>query len=485
MKRSRKSLGTNAILNSIRQFLNVIFPLITFPYTARVLSVNSIGIYNFSSNYASYFLLLASLGISTYAVREGAQYREDYEKISIFSSQIFTINIISTVVSYCVLATTLILFPFFQKYALCIIVFSLQIIFTTIGTEWIYTIYEDFTYITIRSILFKIVSIIFLFIFVRKPNDFLQYAGVTVFASVGSNILNYVHAKSIVKIKIIKKITPLKKHIKPIFTIFFSTIAVNIYVASDTTILGFIKGDHAVGIYSVASKIYGIIAPFLASMLIVTVPRLAMFFGKKEFKEYKAVLGSVIKVMITILFPSAIGMILLAPEIVTIISGKKYLAAVTPLRFLAIALIFSLLNTIVSECVMIPAHEEKKLLKANIIAATVNLVSNLALMPFFSFNAAAVTTIMSEFTSLSINTFTVKKMMYSVAKSEQLLKGVIQATIGCIPIVIICLLVKQMIYSVLLRFFIAIVSSVVAYACILLLMKNDAILELLNRFVKR
>ncbi|MBT8998673.1 poly-gamma-glutamate biosynthesis protein, partial [Lactobacillus delbrueckii subsp. bulgaricus] len=85
-------------------------------------------------------------------------------------------------------------------------------------------------------------------------------------------------------------------------------------------------------------------------------------------------------------------------------------------RFLAIALIFSLLNTIVSECVMIPAHEEKKLLKANLIAASVNLILNLVLMPFFSFNAAAVTTVISELTSLSINTFEMKNVMYGVVR---------------------------------------------------------------------
>ncbi|MFB5999547.1 oligosaccharide flippase family protein [Lactobacillus delbrueckii] len=98
-----RSLGKNAILNSIRQFLNVIFPLIIIPYTSRVLSVSSMGIYNFSSNYANYFLLLASLGIPTYAVREGAKYRDDHQKISDFSSQIFTLNIISTMISYIIL----------------------------------------------------------------------------------------------------------------------------------------------------------------------------------------------------------------------------------------------------------------------------------------------------------------------------------------------------------------------------------------------
>lgn len=479
-----RSLGKNAILNSIRQFLNVIFPLITIPYTSRVLSVSSMGIYNFSSNYANYFLLLASLGIPTYAVREGAKYRDDHQKISDFSSQIFTLNIISTMISYIILIFTL-QFPFFKKYALTIVVFSLQIIFTTIGTEWIYTIYEDFTYITVRSILFKVLSIALLFVFVRETNDFLPYAGVAVFASVGSNILNYIHTKSIVKIRIINNFSQLKAHIKPVFTIFFSTLAVNIYVASDTTLLGFIKGNYAVGIYGVASKIYGTMGPFLTSILIVTIPRLAMLFGKENFKEYKNVLGSVIKVMVTIQIPSSIGIIMLAPEIIMIISGKKYLASVTPLRFLAIALIFSLLNTIVSECVMIPAHEEKKLLKANLIAASVNLILNLVLMPFFSFNAAAVTTVISELTSLSINTFEMKNVMYGVVRSEHILKGIIQSTIGCIPIVIICLLVKEVVYLIWLRGLVAIVLSIVAYVCVLLFMKNDAVLNLLNRFCKR
>lgn len=43
----KKSLGLNAFLNGLRSVLNLIFPLITFPYISRVLSVNGIGIYNF------------------------------------------------------------------------------------------------------------------------------------------------------------------------------------------------------------------------------------------------------------------------------------------------------------------------------------------------------------------------------------------------------------------------------------------------------
>ena len=69
----KKSLGVNAFLNSLRSLLNIIFPLITFPYISRVLNVVGIGKYNFSNSIVSYFQLIGTLGISTYPIREGTK----------------------------------------------------------------------------------------------------------------------------------------------------------------------------------------------------------------------------------------------------------------------------------------------------------------------------------------------------------------------------------------------------------------------------
>ena len=112
----KKSLVVNAFLNGLRSVLNILFPLITFPYVTRVLSVNGIGIYNFSNTYVGYFVLIAGLGISTYAVREGAKYRDDIKKISNFSSQIFSINIYSTIIAYLLLLLSLIVFKNLNNY---------------------------------------------------------------------------------------------------------------------------------------------------------------------------------------------------------------------------------------------------------------------------------------------------------------------------------------------------------------------------------
>ncbi|MBT8840505.1 oligosaccharide flippase family protein, partial [Lactobacillus delbrueckii subsp. bulgaricus] len=110
-----KSLGKNAFLNGLRSVLNIIFPIITFPYVSRVLSVGELGKYNWSNSFVSYFLLIAGLGIATYAVREGAKLRNDRNEISAFASQVFSINILSTVVSYTLLFLCVLIFPKIQS----------------------------------------------------------------------------------------------------------------------------------------------------------------------------------------------------------------------------------------------------------------------------------------------------------------------------------------------------------------------------------
>ena len=136
-----KSLGRNIILNGFRNILNLLFPLVTFPYISRVLGVEEIGKYNFAQSAISYFLLIAGLGISSYAVREGAKYRNRKETFNIFASEILLCNVMSTIIAYIALFVCLYNIKKFKTYSCLMILFSIQIIFTTIGVEWVYSIY--------------------------------------------------------------------------------------------------------------------------------------------------------------------------------------------------------------------------------------------------------------------------------------------------------------------------------------------------------
>lgn len=478
-----KSLGKNAFLNGLRSVLNIIFPIITFPYVSRVLSVGELGKYNWSNSFVSYFLLIAGLGIATYAVREGAKLRNDRNEISAFASQVFSINILSTVVSYILLFLCVLIFSKIQSYSACIYIFGIQIIFTTLGTEWIYSIFEEYTYITIRSIVFKILSIVMLFVFVRRPGDYLNYAGITVFSAVGSNVLNYLHAKKFCTIRFTFNID-WQEHLKPILIIFASSVATTIYLSLDTTLLGLINNNYVVGIYSVSTKMYNIVKQLIAAILTVTIPRFALLWGRHRYREYRKLLLQISDALALISIPAAVGVYMLAPQIVILLSSTKYIRAVSSLRLLCPALIFSIFSWIFTSCVLIPAKRENKVLIITVLSAVVNLVLNLLLMPSLKENAAAITTSLSEAISMFLGMYYSRDIIKGLYK-RGFWKEIFTYILGTISIVIICFAGDVLFNSTVMIILFDVVLSIVEYVLILLGVKNKFALDVLERILLR
>lgn len=477
----KKSLGLNALLNSLQSLLNLIFPLITFPYVSRTLSVDGVGKYNFANSIVSYFLLLAALGINTFAVREGARLRNNRQEFSNFASKIFTINLASTAFSYIALFIVLIASPTLHKYTAAILIFSIQIFFTTLGTEWIYTIFEEYGYITARNIIFKIISMILLFVFVRHQNDYLNYVAITVFASTGSYILNFLHAKKFCDLKINIHFN-WKSYLIPILTIFGSTVAIQIYVSSDTTLLGFLQNDYVVGIYSTSTKIYNIAAQILTAMLTVTIPRLAMLMGQKRMQEYNKILKQLIDTMLSIVLPGITGLFMISKEVILIIAGSKYLQATSSLQILCFAILGSAMSTIFNQCALIPAKREKKTLISSTTSATLNIGINFILIPLLAENGAALTTVMSQFVMMLMNYYFSRDITGFVFRDKQVLKNILTEVIGCVGIVIICLLCQLFFSGILLKLTFSVILSVLIYAVILLVMRNTIAINFYKQF---
>ena len=189
----KTSIKTNVALNMVKQGLSLLFPLITVPYVSQHLGVQGYGEYNYAASIVSYLSYFAAMGISTYAVREGALLRNDRQAEEKLCSQLFTINIITTCIAMGIIS-------FYCFYGIkttaekeYIFILSLSIVFTTIGVEWINQIYEDFAFLTIRYIVIQLLSIILLFMFVKTTADVAQYCLVTVIASAGAGVLNIFH----------------------------------------------------------------------------------------------------------------------------------------------------------------------------------------------------------------------------------------------------------------------------------------------------
>ncbi len=331
----RKSIKTNAVLNIIRQFGKILFPLITFPYISRVLQAENYGKINFANSIISYFILLASFGASSYSIREGAAIRNDKKKIQEFSSQIFTINMISTLVSYALLALLMIFWEKMDEYRTLMLVLSGGIILTTLGVDWLYNIYEDYLYITVRSLAIQLLSLILMFIFVKKADDYIIYAWITVFASGCGNLFNFFHSRVYVKLKLTVR-PMLKKHLKPMLVLFSNTIMITIYVSSDVTILGILENDTVVGIYSVAVKIYTLVKNIFNAIIVVTLPRLSYFIANGDQKAYKQLSEKIFKGLLVLALPTLLGLGALSKNAILIISGEEYLGGQQALRILCL-----------------------------------------------------------------------------------------------------------------------------------------------------
>lgn len=479
----KKSLKLNAFLNSLRSLLSVIFPLITFPYVSRVLSVNGIGKYNFSSSIVSYFTLIAALGISTYAVREGAKYRDNKLKMDQFANEVFTINVFSAIIAYALLFLCLIIFTRLHSYLACILIYSIQIGFSVISVDWLFTIYEDFAYITIRSIVFQILSVILLFVFVRHSNDYLNYAAITVFSAVGSNILNFFRAEREHRIRLIFHFN-WKKHMGPIMILFAANVASLIYVSSDITLLGLMKNNYIVGIYSISSRVYAIVKNVLSAMLLVTVPRLAMLYGKRRFSKYKNLLERLTNLLVLLTLPAMIGLIMLSKQVILIIAGNHFLRSIISLRILTIAYIFAILAWILSDCVLIPAKREKCVLYSMTISAILNIVFNILFIPFLAENAAALSTVLSELSMFITNYYFAKDIVKDVFISKKLFNTFITSLIGCIGIALICMIVNNVFHSLIVTTILSILLSVVVYGLILIAFKNAYALSIVKQIIR-
>lgn len=468
----KKSLSINAILNATRSVLNMLFPLITYPYITAVLSVEELGQYNFSLSVMNYFALIAGLGISSYAIREGARIRENKKALSLFANEMLEINLISMILAYVLLFFVLLFSKTLIPYRKLVIFLSIQMFFTTIGVEWLYSIYEEYQYITIRSILFKIVSIFLLFIFVKKQGDVYQYAAVVMFATTGSNMIDAFFSRKYFKFSFVS-IKKLKKHIRPIVILFASNIAVMVYVYSDTTMLGLMTNDYTVGIYAVSSKVYSMMKSLLSAILIVSIPRLANLFGTKKFDEFKKVVQNITDIITILLIPSVIGLIFQSKNIILFISNERYLQAISSLIILSIGLVFCMYGWIFSQCILLPAKKENIILKATILSAVVNIILNFVFIGLWKENATALTTLIAEGIMFVICGVYGQK----VCRIKIFNKNLFTVCMGASFVAFICISISWWEFKSIIELIISVLLSGIGYFVILLILKNKYVIN--------
>ena len=471
-----QSVKINAMLNVIKTCSTIIFPLITYPYVLRILMPENIGRVNFSNSFVSYFSLIAGLGISTYAIRECAKSRGNQNNLDRISSQIFSINIITTLVAYLFLLLSLLVFYKLRTYRTLILLYSVTILFTTLGADWINTAMEDFLYITIRTVLFQLLHIVLIFAFIKNSDDYVKYAAISVLTASGANILNIFYRRKYCNMRIVFKIE-WRRHLAPIFFMFVMILSQTIFNTADITMLGFMKGDYSVGIYSTAVKISHIISQLVSSILFVLLPKLSSLFSSDDYDRINSMLRKVLGFIIITGLPCYVGVTVLSDEIMMIIGGAAYIESPTILRILLVSFLFSLVGgSFLGNIVLLPSGNEKKYMIICCITAGFNVITNYLFIPRFGVFAAAGTTAASSLLILVLLILTIDKRIKIASKLRLFLSPIL----GSIVLGILCLLIKKNIMNLYIRFAVCVSVGLIAYSGVLLIFKNEFFMEIMQ-----
>ena len=405
----------NFLMNFILTISNFLFPLITFPYVSRVLGPNGMGISSFAMSIISYFVILATLGSATYGIRACSQVGENKDELSKVTHEIIFINLITMIISYLFLYFCVHFFDGLHKNKSSIAIASFMILLNVCSVEWFYRGIEKYTYITIVSLLFKLIALVSSFIFIQKTSDYFSFILISVISLSGSGIINLLNIKKYINFKFYNDYN-LKKHIKPMLTFFFMSLAISVYTYTDSVLLGLLTNLDEVGFYNVAVRIKGILISIVTSLGVVLLPKLSLYIKKGMMNEFSSLLILSLRFIVALSLPLVIFFIFFAKETILLLSGEQYFNSIPLLQISLVAVIIVGITNILGIQMLVPLGKEKKLFVSVLCGALINVVANFTLIPFLSSVGAAISMVLAEFTILLIQIYFLKKYMFLFMK---------------------------------------------------------------------
>ena len=422
----KNTLFKNTIYKSILSLVNIVVPIIIGPYIARLLDIKLYGIYNTVLADFQMFLAFASFGVYTFGVREISKIRNDKDKVSKLFTNLFVISLCSNVLVMLIyivfalitssgIATTLYM------------VMLIQIFANVVYVEFVNEALENYKFITVKSVIVKIIYFISLLSFVRKPDNIVIYAVIVSLTVFLNNIISFIYAKNKIRFDFSK--IEFKKYLKPLVAVLIITNVDLLFSQLDKVMLGKYVNEVSVTLYYIPYYIISTLAAIPYSIINVSIPRLS-YVLKNEGKEvYEEKLNNSISSLLFIIIPICFGVFVLAKEVIELYSGSKYMLAVIPLMIACMTRIIISMESVMNNLVMYPNDKENRILKVSLTCGLLNLIMNyiLVMLKIFSPTTALLTTGFSEIIifiwhyiyskkkmNLSVRFFTKENMTYLI-----------------------------------------------------------------------
>jgi O-antigen/teichoic acid export membrane protein len=441
-----------------------------------VLLVEGSGKVAFATSVVTYFTMFASLGIPTYGVRACAIVRDNKEKLSKTVQELLIISGGTTLLTYIVFGISLFVIPEFAQERTLLLIVGLGIGLNTIGVQWLYNALEQYSYITTCSILFKVIGMILMFLLVKESSDYQIYGGVYVIASFGSYVLNFICLRKFVTFQ--KTGTyQFKQHLKHIMVFFAMSAGASIYLNLDVVMLRFLQSNEAVGYYNAGIKVKTVLVTCVTSLGTVLLPRLSYYIETADKKAFQLMVGKAFRFVFVAASAVTVYFSIFARESILLLSGEAFLPAVGPMMILMPTVLLIGLSNVTGIQILTPNGREREVMYSIWGGAILDFVLNLIVIPKFSANGAALSTLLAEGMVLLLQCWFLRDVLWSYIRQVQCWKIVIALAVASVMTIPVKIWIDSGVFVTLL------VSAIVffgGYAVVLLLLKEPFVSEILN-----
>lgn len=473
------SIKNNFFHNLLFLLSNILFPLVSFSYAARILGPEGYGKIQFVMVFAQYFVLVAALGIPIFGIREIAKARDDQQQLNKLFSELLFISVSTTLIVLGVYLGIIFSFNWFQADLTYYLLGGLLVFAGFSSIDWYYNGVEQFRFLSIRSITIKAIALIALFLFVQTKNDLINYFLIVIFSTVGNNVWNLLKIRKRISFRFDE--LNFKKHIPVLLTLFGTTISISIYTVVDTLLLGFLADDVSVGFYTAAVKINKMTIPLVLALGTVLIPRIAQSIANNDKNLLQSLTDKSFSFICLIGIPMSFGLFVFAPEFVLVLSGDEYSNAILTMQITAPLVILIGFGHLFGFQLLIPAGLEKKYLYATLAGMTISVVLNLLLISSFKDKGTAIATVAGEILVSFISFYYVNKIMKLNIQWSLALKSMIASSIF-LPI---AYLLRAYPMDIIIRLLLAIIGSSFFYFMIqIYIFREKQLKEVYSNMIK-
>lgn len=460
------STKKNFIYNALLGLTNVFVPIVTFPYASRILGPEGIGITSFAISLSTTFIVLGSLGIPIYGIREIAKSKSDKIKLSKTFSELLSIHLLWSLLVIIIFSLWLYFTKTYEN-EMAIKYLSFAHILSSVGLiNWFYQGIQKYKFISLINFISKILTISLLFVLIKKPEDYWLYYLIIVLSNIVSMLISVVY--SVKQVKLSFTGLDLKKHFKPIIILFSTQLAISIYVNLDIIMLKYFSVIEQVGYYSASIKIVKILLVIITSLGVVLIPKMATYFQEKRKKEVKELIEKSINFVVMLSFPVMVLLFITSKNIIMIFAGDQFLEANVLVKLLAPLIIIIGLTNIFALQILVPSNREKDYMKAVLVALVINIALNSMLIPLMQSRGAVIATLLTEMTGLIITFYYSKRLVHYSLNIKMIMKYLLISLL----FVPLSYLISRLIYHEVIYLFGLLTGSIFLYGSVLLLIKD-------------